>query len=158
MDFDAAFHRLLGHEGGYVWHPDDPGAATRWGVTEKVARANGYLGDMRDYPVEEAKRIYRRSYWDAVRAEDLPAEIRYAVFDAAVNSGVKQAVIWLQRAIGADSDGVIGPQTLNHARASQPDFVVRRMIAQRLKFMTDLKTWQAFGKGWARRLADILET
>lgn len=157
MDFDAAFHRLLGHEGNYSEHPDDPGGATRFGVTEKVARANGYLGDMRDYPVEDAKRIYRRAYWDAVRAEELPAEIRYAVFDAAVNSGVKQAVIWLQRSIGADSDGLIGPQTINHARSSPPDFVVRLMISQRLKFMTDLKTWPSFGKGWARRIAEILE-
>lgn len=157
MDFDTAFTKLLGHEGGFVSHPSDPGGATNWGVTEKVARANGYTGDMREYPQSEAKRIYRRSYWDAVRADDIPPLLRYAVFDAAVNSGARQSILWLQRAIGADSDGMIGPQTISLARAAQPDFALRRMLAQRLNFMANLPTWPHFGRGWARRISDLLE-
>lgn len=157
MDFDTAFHKLLGHEGEFSDHPDDPGGATRWGVTERVARANGYQGSMRDFPVEQAKAIYRRSYWDAIRADELPPALRYAVFDAAVNSGASQAVKWLQRAVGVPDDGRVGPQTINHARAAQPDFAIRRMLAQRLRMMTDLKTWPAFSRGWSRRIADILE-
>lgn len=156
MNFDAAFHRLLGHEGGFVDHPSDPGGATNWGVTERVARAHGYRGDMRDLPVLVAKGIYRSMYWDAVRADDLPDRLRYAVFDAAVNSGPRQAIIWLQHAIGADGDGKIGPQTITMARAAAPDFAIRRMLSARLKFMTDLKTWGVFGKGWARRICDLL--
>lgn len=157
MTFDEAFTKLLGHEGGFVDHPADPGGATNWGVTERVARANGYTGDMRDFPQVAAKHIYRKSYWDSVRADELPPAIRYAVFDAAVNSGTAQAVKWLQRAVGASDDGRIGPQTLTMARAAQPDFAARRMLAQRLKFMTDLKTWPHFSRGWARRVADLLE-
>lgn len=157
MNFDTAFHELLGHEGGYVDHPKDPGGATCWGVTERVARANGYSGHMRDLPVELAKAIYRRSYWDAVRADELPEGVRYAVFDAAVNSGVKQAVKWMQRAVGATDDGVIGPQTLRLVNAAPPDRVARQMLGVRLRFMTDLPTWPAFGKGWARRIATLLE-
>lgn len=157
MNFDQAFHKLLGHEGGYVDHPSDPGGATNWGVTQSVARSNGYTGHMRDLPVEVAKQIYRRQYWDAIRADELPSGVRYAVFDAAVNSGTKQAAKWLQRAIGASDDGVIGSQTLTMARAAHPDFVSRRMLGDRLKFMTDLKTWQVFGRGWARRIAEMLQ-
>lgn len=157
MDFDAAFDRLLGHEGEFSDHPDDPGGATRWGVTQRVARANGYEGDMRAFPAEQAKAIYRRQYWDAVRADDLPPALRYAVFDAAVNSGVAQAAKWLQRAVGVPDDGRIGPQTVIAARAAQPDFALRRMIAARLRLMTDLKSWPAFSRGWSRRLADLLE-
>ena len=41
MDFDQAFERLIGHEGGYVWHPSDPGGETNWGITRVTARANG---------------------------------------------------------------------------------------------------------------------
>lgn len=158
MTFDEAFTKLLGHEGGFVDHKADPGGATNWGVTERVARANGYTGSMRDFPQVAAKHIYRKSYWDSVRADELPPAIRYAVFDAAVNSGPTQAVKWLQRAVGASDDGRIGPQTLTMARAAQPDFAARRMLAQRLKFMTDLKTWPHFSRGWARRVADLLET
>lgn len=158
MDFDHAFHKLLGHEGGFVDHPSDPGGATNWGVTELVARANGYRGHMRDLPVDVAKGIYRRQYWDSVRADELPPAMRYAVFDAAVNSGTAQAIKWLQRAIGADDDGVIGGQTIAMARAAHPDFALRRMVGARLQFMTDLKTWQVFGRGWARRIAEVLQS
>lgn len=157
MTFDDAFRKLLGVEGDYSDHPADPGGKTRYGVTESVARAAGYTGDMKALPVDLAQAIYRRMYWDSVRADDLPPSLRYAVFDAAVNSGVKQAVKWLQRAIGATDDGIVGPKTITMARAAQPDSVMRRMLAQRLVFMTDLKTWPTFGRGWSRRIAEILE-
>lgn len=157
MNFDEAFHDLLGHEGGYVDHPKDPGGATRWGVTERVARATGYSGHMKDFPVELAKAIYRRDYWDAVKADQLPAPVRYAVFDAAVNSGVRQAVKWLQRAVGAAEDGAIGPKTIGLAGATDPQHLKGVLLGIRLQFMTDLPTWQTFGKGWARRIAAVLE-
>jgi lysozyme family protein len=156
MDFDTAFHHLLGVEGGFVDHPSDPGGATNWGITERVARANGYAGHMRDLPVSVAKAIYRKDYWTPIRAEELPPVVRYAVFDAAVNSGNRQAIIWLQRAVGATPDGVIGPQTLGAVRSANGEQVLRRMLSARLRFMTDLKTWPTFGRGWARRIADLM--
>lgn len=158
MTFDEAFHELLGHEGGYSDHPSDPGGKTMWGVTEKVARAKGYTGDMRDLPVEFAKdKVYRPDYWDRVMADQLPAPLRYPTFDAAVNSGVTQAVKWLQRAVGAVDDGRIGPETLRMANSSNPERAARRMLGRRLRFMTELSTWQAFSRGWAKRIASLLE-
>lgn len=77
MNFDKAFDRLLGHEGGFVDHPRDPGGATRWGITQRVARAYGYAGDMRSFPVTDAKRIARTDYWDAVRADEMPDAVRF---------------------------------------------------------------------------------
>lgn len=158
MNFDTAFHRLLGHEGSFVDHPSDPGGATCWGVTERVARENGYQGAMRDLPVAVAKQIYRAKYWDAVRAEDLPAAVRYEMFDAAVNSGTGQATRWLQRALGVADDGRLGPITIAAAHAADSQLVARRMLGQRLRFMTDLSTWPTFGKGWARRISELLTT
>lgn len=158
MNFDTAFHELLGHEGGYSNHPSDPGGETMWGVTKRVAEANGYTGEMRDMPVEVAKQVYRKDYWEPVRADDLPDVIRYAVFDAAVNSGVRQSIRWLQIAVGAGVDGIIGPQTISMSQKSDPEVTLRRMLAVRLRFMTNLNTWQHFGKGWARRIAALMET
>lgn len=157
MNYDEAFVRLLGHEGDFVDHPSDPGGATRWGITERVARANGYDGPMRQLPVEIAKRIAKKDYWDAVRADELPAAIRYSMFDAAYNSGTRQAILWLQRACGADADGVLGSKTLLAAKTQNPDVLRQKMLAQRLRFMTNLKNWDAFGRGWARRVCDLLE-
>lgn len=157
MNFDTAFHELLGHEGGFVDHPADPGGATCWGVTERVARANGYTGPMKSLPVEVAKAIYKRDYWDAVRADEVPEAIRYSLFDGAVNSGTKQSVKWLQRALGVTDDGALGPQTMAAAKAADGLELKGKMLAARLRFMTDLPTWPSFGKGWARRIAALME-
>lgn len=157
MTFDDAFRALLGHEGGYSDHAADPGGKTRYGVTEAVARQHGYTGDMRELPLAVAQAVYRKDYWDACHCDRLPAGVRYAVFDAAVNSGVRQSALWLQRACGAKPDGVIGPQTLLAANTHGADVLARRLLSQRLRFMTELKAWPAFSRGWARRVADLLE-
>lgn len=156
MNFDAAFHQLLGHEGGFSDHPTDPGGATMWGITERVARTHGYTGLMLSLPAEVAKAIYRREYWERVQADALPAEIRYCMFDAAVNSGVSQSVKWLQRALGVLDDGVLGAVTLTAARAADGQKLKAHMLSARLQFMSGLAGWPAFGRGWARRIASLM--
>lgn len=157
MIFDTAFTKLLGHEGGYANHPSDPGGETMWGITKRVAVENGYTGDMRSMPVETAKRIYKSKFWDAVQAENLPADVRYIVFDGAVNSGVAQSAKWLQRACGVKDDGVIGPITIRAANSLAADGLKRKILAQRLRFLATLSNWPAFSRGWANRIADLLE-
>lgn len=156
MNFDRAFDILIGHEGDFVNDSRDPGGSTRWGVTQRVAIKHGYTGDMRTFPREMAKDIYRASYWDAVRADELPEVVRYPVFDAAVNSGVVQAIRWLQRVAGVGEDGIIGPMTLAAVRRDPTGCAVK-LTAERLDFMTSLPTWVAFGRGWARRIASVLK-
>jgi lysozyme family protein len=157
MHFDAAFALLLGHEGDFSDHAADPGGKTRFGITEAVARQAGYTGDMRELPVDLAKRIYLDSYWRPVRADDLPPGVRYIVFDGAVNSGPAQSALWLQRALGVTADGVIGPKTLAAAYAKDAQQLRTAILAQRLRFMTGLTNWPAFSRGWARRIADLME-
>lgn len=158
MNFDQAFDRLLGHEGGYSDRSSaaDPGGKTMWGITEAVARAHGYTGDMRALPQATAKAIYRNAYWDKTNADELPDALRFDVFDGAVNSGPVQSALWLQRAVHAVADGVIGPQTLK-AIASFPAWLVAsRYNGQRLQFMTERTNWADNSKGWARRIAKNL--
>jgi lysozyme family protein len=158
MTFDESFTKLLGHEGSYSFHPADPGAETMWGVTAAVAREAGYTGAMRDLGQDRARKIYRLKYWDAVHADDLPPAVRYAVFDAAVNSGVGQAARWLQRALGVADDGRIGPLTIAAARQADAQALTKKMLAQRLRFMTNLSHWPSFSRGWARRIADLMDS
>lgn len=157
MNFDQAFDELLKHEGGFSDHAADPGGKTRYGITEAVARKHGYQGDMRELPLALAKSIYLADYWQPVRAEELPSALRYAMFDAAVNSGPAQAVRWLQRAAGATPDGVLGPRTLLAVKTQNPEVLLRKVLSQRLAFMAGLPSWPAFGRGWARRIADLME-
>ena len=157
MNFEAAFDLLITHEGGFSNHPDDPGGATMYGITEVVARAEGYTGPMRELTLDFAKQVYRKRYWDACRCDQMPDVLRYPLFDAAVNSGPGQAIKWLQSAIGVKADGVIGPMTRQAANMSSPQIVRQQMIGKRLAFMTLLPNWSANAKGWSRRIASILE-
>lgn len=153
MNIEQALVHLLRSEGGFVDHPSDPGGATNHGVTERVARQHGYKGDMRDLPLSVATTIYRKQYWAMIKADQLPESLRFHVFDAAVNSGNVQAIRWLQMCAGVKTDGIIGPITLRAAADVSPV----EYSAMRLRFMTNLPTWGAFGKGWARRICDNLE-
>jgi lysozyme family protein len=156
VNFERAFEKLMGHEGGFVDHPKDPGGATRYGITQRVARANGYEGDMRNLPLSEAKRIARAEYWDAVRADEVPDAVRFDLFDSAYNSSPEQAIKWLQRAAGANDDGKLGPKTLLAARIADPHLLSKRFNGHRLNFLADRKTWDHFGRGWASRIASNL--
>lgn len=160
MQFDEAFNILIGpeFEGDYSDHAGDPGGKTRYGITEATARRNGYTGRMNELPKALAKTIARKEYWDVVRADELPPVLRYPVFDAAYNSGPGMAARWLQKAVGAVVDGDIGPKTLAAVKAVDPDQVRTRMLGYRLRFCAGLGTWHDFGRGWARRIATILES
>jgi len=156
MSFDTFIQRVLAHEGGFVDHPSDPGGATNYGITERVARANGYAGDMRALPKSVAVAIYRKDYWEAVRADAMPAPVAFQVFDAAVNHGVDRAARWLQTAVGVAVDGRIGPQSIAAVLAMNPAKLVMRYVAIRLEFYAGLKTFPTFGRGWTRRVAGNL--
>lgn len=155
MTFDEAHALLMKSEGGYVSHPSDPGGETNHGVTARVALKDGYTGSMRALPLERAKSIARRLYWDAVRGDELPAVLRFPMLDAAYHSGPVQAIKWLQRAVDVQDDGILGPMTMAAVRR-QPQQSMVKMLAHRLDFLTSLPTWGAFGKGWARRIAAVM--
>ncbi|CAM3794122.1 glycoside hydrolase family 108 protein [Castellaniella denitrificans] len=157
MNFDSAFDRLIGHEGGYVDHPDDPGGETNWGITLRTARETGYTGSMRDLTRDQAKKIYRTAYWGRAQADQYDPAIAFQLFDAAVNHGIGQAIRFLQRAVDVADDGVVGPVTLAAVRAMSVTDVLSRFNAERLEFYTKLSTWPTFGKGWARRVAGNLK-
>jgi hypothetical protein len=164
MTFEESFKMLIGHEGGYSNDRNDPGNWTGGKVgigqllgTKYGVAANSYpLENIEGLSLERAQQIYRRDYWDKIKADDLPKHIRFAIFDGAVNSGVGQAARWLQRAVGVIDDGVIGQGTLAAVRAMDPYKLAAVFNGQRLKFMTELKVFDKFGKGWARRIAENL--
>lgn len=157
MDFETAFEKLVLEEGGYANNPFDPGGKTKYGITETVARKYGYMGDMKDLPLPKAEYIYTCEYWTPVKAYQLPEVLRFAMFDAAVNSGVYQASLWLQRAAKVTDDGVIGPMTLNMVNAANPYEILMDIIAQRQIFMTHLPQWDEFGRGWITRTSGLLK-
>lgn len=129
--FEIAVAHTLGIEGGYSNHPSDLGGATSWGITEAVARGDGYVGDMRALPKARALDIYRRLYWDRIGLDWVAAvdpAIALECFDTGVNMGVAVAIAFLQRVLNALNrqgvdyadlrlDGVAGPATAQALRA-----------------------------------------
>lgn len=154
--FTDLFDRLMEHEGGYVNHPNDPGGETMWGVTKRVARAYGYNGPMRTLPKATAQEIANKLYWQAIHGDELDRAIAWQLVDAAYNHGNSNAVKFLQRAVGASADGIIGPHTLAAVKAKDKNDVILLFNAERLEFYTNLRTWPTFGRGWARRVAGNL--
>lgn len=149
MDFDAAFSRLIGHEGGLVDHPADPGGLTKYGISQR-----SYPGeDIRGMTLQRAQEIYRRDYWGPAGCDVVPPGLRFDLFDMAVNAGVGRAVRTLQRAVGQVEDGIIGPRTLQAIQSTPAPRLVARFNGHRLDHMAGLPTWPAFGRGWARRIA-----
>jgi lysozyme family protein len=154
--FESAFATIATIEGGFTDRDRqaDPGGATKYGVTERVARAWGYKGDMRDLPLDTAKAIARAWYWDKYQCDQFDPRIAYQVFDAAYNGGYP--VRWLQECVGVAPDGVIGAKTIAAVRAADVPTVVALFNAKRLLYLTELQNWPQNARGWARRIANNL--
>lgn len=156
MNFSTAFDRLISHEGGYVNHPDDPGGETQYGITARTARAHGYRGEMRDLTRDQAREIYLAAYWLRAKCDEYHGAVGFQLFDIAVNSGIGNAIRMLQRAAGVADDGIVGPVTLGAINNHEPLALIVLLNAERQVFYTRLSTWESFGRGWSRRVADNL--
>lgn len=140
--FQHYLPRLFAHEGGYVDHPRDPGGATNYGIT--IATLRGWRSapvsktDVRLLTKEEAGRIYKIRYWDAIGADHLAPGVDAALFDIAVNSGPGRAKQWAPL---ADGKGAV--------------LAIRAICARRRAFFRSLRTFDVFGKGWMRRVNEV---
>lgn len=151
--FDQCFDKLIAHEGGYVNDARDPGGETKYGISK---RAYPQV-DIKALTLDAAKEIYKRDYWDRAQCDKLPPALAYLLFDAAVNSGIGQAIRLLQRALGLADDGIFGPLTLAAVQRMDAESACAKFLGQRLEFMAKLSTWDTFGRGWARRIADQMK-
>lgn len=155
--FDQAFVDLMINEGTYSDDPNDSGGKTMFGITEEVARAWGYKGEMRLLTQDTAKAIYKSKYW-AAWYEDFPYLLAFSIFDTAVNSGPDRAHRILQKVFGVTVDGIVGPKTLAAMKDFDPIALFVHYNAARLEFYTSLSNWQHFGKGWTLRVVKNLRT
>lgn len=153
--FDLEFKRLVDREGGYVDNPRDPGGETMWGVTARVARAHGYTGAMRDMPLSTARTIAKTTYWDSLGCDTYDHRVAALLFDALYNGG--RVIVWAQQAAGVAADNVMGPATRQALRDVNPWRFALQFCAARLIYMTGLRIWLDFGKGWARRVAGTMQ-
>lgn len=152
-DYDKAFDVVVGNEGGYVNDPRDPGGETKFGISK---RAYPEL-NIRSLTLTDAKRIYKRDYWDRVSGDLLPWPLNLFVFDYAVNSGVRKASLDLQKTLGASPDGKIGPMTFALIPVPLTNKTLMDYLDRREDYVMSLPGSSVFGKGWKNRI-DHLRT
>lgn len=143
QNYDFALNGLLKDEGGYTNHPSDPGGPTNFGITltdyRKYIDKNGDANSVKNMTVAQAKSIYRKRYWDALKCDDLPSGVDYCIFDYGVNSGVGRA-----RKILAKFENITDSVKKINA-----------ICDERMNFLRGLKTFPVFGRGWTSRVAGV---
>jgi len=158
---------IVAREGGYVNDPDDPGGATKYGVTIGTMRRLGLdttgdgkvdRHDVQRLTRQDAIRIFLTEYYDRPGIAGLPAPLRPTVFDMYVNAG-GNAVKLLQRLLsemGHDlsADGAIGPNTIQAAEAAMiaaPDHLVDAYGISRRNYYYQLADRRVKSRKFARR-------
>jgi len=151
--FEKAVKVILEHEGGYVFHPADPGGETNMGISK---RSYPDL-DIKNLTVAMAKEIYFKDFWKKLMCEEIKDDyIALHLFDFAVNTGRGRAVKKLQSLLNTKVDGIMGPHTLsciNRAAKSALGIQYRR---ERIKYYSNLAKrhpeLNVFLNGWIKRV------
>src|SRR5260370_19326583 len=151
---------VLPHEGGYTNDPRDPGGPTNWGITildaRKYWKANASAEDVRTMPKMVAEGIYASHYAALLRYNDLPAGVDYAVLDYGINSGIARAARVLRALVGAnDQNDYLNDTIVALVRQRDTKKLIQAIDDERLRFLRSLSTWDHFGSGWGRRVAEV---
>jgi lysozyme family protein len=162
--FETTFMRVFSHEGRYQCHREDRGNWTSGivGVGELKGTKFGISAmtyptlDIVNLTLNQAKEIYHRDWWLKLRVENYHPAMQFQMFDSAINHGMYETIRMLQRAVGAKDDGMAGARTMFHVERTELNDLLMLFLAERLDFMTEVRTWQKFGKGWSRRISNNL--
>lgn len=164
---------VIAIEGGYVNDPDDPGGATKYGITERVARDWGYKGDMEALPKSTALKIYETLYVKEPGFDKLieinPA-VAHKLIDAGINVGTARVSIWFQKALNTYSlsgvnypmvreDGIIGPKTIASYKALEKiqgkigacKLVIKVLDGFQTAYYMSLTQYDKFLIGWMNK-------
>jgi lysozyme family protein len=164
--FQTALAHVFVQEGGYVDHPNDPGGATKFGITRATLARFRKVKPVSSLPKSavrrlrksEATQIYYRYYWHPIFGPKLPEGLAFCLFDFAVNSGPTRAIRTLQAIVKVPQDGRMGPVTIAATKTqltmrSEID-LIDQICSARLRFLKRLRHYPTFGRGWRRRVAE----
>jgi lysozyme family protein len=153
-NFSKAIVATLVREGGskITDDPSDRGGLTKYGISQ---RSYPTL-DIRNLDEAKAREIYRRDYWDKVRADEIHSQrIADAFFDFAVNAGVRRAIKIAQATVGAKQDGIIGKITLAYINAIHPRQFTAEFTLHKISYYSRIvsrrPSQKRFLLGWINR-------
>jgi lysozyme family protein len=166
-NWKQAFEQMLASEGGFTDDerdngnklPDGRKGSTMLGVTQ--FNWEQHIGhqvthdQMRKLTPADVEPLYKKKYWDAVRADELPSGIDYILFDMGVNAGPGRSIKIMQSALGVTPDGGLGPITMKAVLAADPVELINRFSEEKEAFYRSLKDFQVYGKGWLNRVEQV---
>ncbi len=156
--FDKIIPFIHQDEGEYSNDPNDPGGPTRLGITYiDLARHRGIpkkdaWGLVKGMSEDECAEIYRKFYWEPIGCDELPVGIDYFIFDSCLLSGNGSGTVWLQRAVGTEADGKIGPKTIAATLKCNPTVLLAELVERRRRYLKSLKLWRTYSRGWTNRV------
>lgn len=161
--FERALLFVLAVEGGASNHVADPGGLTMNGVTQATYDRYRERASLVRRPVTsiedvEVREIYR-DFWNESHAAELAWPMSLLQLDAAINHGPRGAIRILQRTLGVREDGIFGPVTraAAQARTTVDASFVNDALWTRLRTYAEKEHFNAFGRGWVRRLQKLRE-
>jgi lysozyme family protein len=166
-NWKQAFEQMLASEGGFTDDERDPGnklpdgrkGSTMLGVTQ--FNWEQYTGhqvtheQMKKLTPADVEPLYKKKYWDAVRADELPSGIDYLVFDFCVNAGAGRAIKTLQTSVGTTPDGGFGAITMKAVQTINEADLIERFSQEKETFYRSLTTFVTYGKGWLNRVEQV---
>lgn len=152
--FEQIIEKVLGHEGGYVNNPNDPGGETKFGITKRDFPNE----DIKTLTRERAKELYKELYWDKPQLEKVPIHLKYIVFDTGVNMGTGMAIKILQRASGATVDGIMGTETAFKSQHTTVEAYAFYRMYRYMELIGRNNNLATFSKGWANRVLSIVDS
>lgn len=168
-DFEKAIRHVLKWEGGYVWHPADPGGETNRGITDRLdGKVDGLIdvdGDnFGDVPVkmlteQQARIIYKRKFWDKMQGDKIKDQkVAEILFDGFVNCG-RNGIKLMQRVLNIQDDGIVGPKTLSEINSANAKDLFERYKIERAIYYNNLTvrspSMKVFLNGWLNRLSSF---
>lgn len=163
-DFERALPIILRAEGGYVNDPDDPGGETNFGITTRtyhafLKRSGHQPRSVKEISEDEVRAIYWYSYWVPAQCDRLPWPLKLIHFDCAVNTGVSAAIRQLQRALGLQDDGIMGPITVARCAPAGPRESYRYLLERAFFYRSVARRTPTSAKflagGWLGRLEHL---
>lgn len=155
-NFKPALKKVLKHEGGYSNHPLDAGGSTNKGITQKTYNYY-YEGDVKNITDEQVETIYKIGYWNKIKGDNIISQsVAELLFDYAVNSGSKTAIIKVQRLVGVKDDGLMGPKTIDAINKKNPKTLFNELhdvrVAYYKQIVANKPSQKVFYNGWKNRL------
>ena len=163
-NFSKSLPYILKKEGGYVNDPDDRGGETYKGVARKIwPEWNGWkFVDAKNWDKADSclESFYKENFWDKCKLDLIEDdEIATSIFDFAVNAGVKTSIMLAQKAVGVDSDGIIGEKTISAINeCDSSDFLAAFALVKIARYISICKknpSQKKYFYGWVCRTLNV---